>query len=559
MDSWNNWRKHSTMGELVLDNVVLRDMELDRINLSGVSCRNARIVGCSLKYADFISANLEGAVLRDNDFSGAKLVAVRLSHADLSGSVLNKTNLLTAVTDNIRLENIDFRGHDVSGLNLRNISLAGSSLEGQNLSRMDLSFSNLEGCNLQDANLTNAILTNARFARANFKNAKLKGAVLKDVDLRGVDLKNLDFQDTDFSSADLSDCDLRQVDLSGANLIKAVITGAKFWDIRTKGWQIAGVECQHIYWDKQGRERTHYRQGEFERIFAEPVTVKLHYPHRLTSNELATLPIFIEHLGAVHWGIILRLKSIEDVVGGSRVQFVVDEIGTHNPSELKLGLQAEADRIQLAQLSLRMTPKLSLQLREKIHSIREEFWPRLLELASDYENDQVRHLTVMFMDLKGFSQWTDDEMSAKLSLFRGLVKPVLNIWQANYPNMEGDSLRVTFKNTVDALSCACMIRGVLTEAGFELRIGVERGEVAVVYNEVTELSDLEGSAVSMAARMEAAAEPGEVLISHKVFHYTENKDNFRFIPRQVKLKKSIGDKRAGDVMSCYAVERIKSR
>jgi len=162
------------------------------------------------------------------------------------------------------------------------------------------------------------------------------------------------------------------------------------------------------------------------------------------------------------------------------------------------------------------------------------------------------------MDLKGFSKWRDDELSEKLSLFRGLVKPILNKWSGNHPNMEGDSLRVTFTNATAGLSCACMMRNVLTAAGYELRVGVELGEVSVIRNEVTEILDLEGVAVSMAARLEAAAEAGEVLVSHRVRHYAERSDLFTFIPKRVALKKSIGSFAQGEHIDCFAVEPIKN-
>jgi len=102
-----------------------------------------------------------------------------------------------------------------------------------------------------------------------------------------------------------------------------------------------------------------------------------------------------------------------------------------------------------------------------------------------------------------------------------------------------------------------MLRNVLTAAGFELRIGVELGEVAVVHNEVTDVLDLEGVAVSMAARLEAAAKPGEVLVSHKVRHYTARADLFKFIPRRVPLKKGIGMLEPGEFVECFAVVTIK--
>lgn len=556
--SWNQWRKNSSLTELNLDGIELTGIDLSHCDLSKVSLRYSTITQCSFKNADLILANMEGSLLCHNDFSHAKLIATNLRQCDLNGSILHKANMLTANTSQAKLENIDFRGHDMSGLMLRYSSLAGSNLQGQQLARVDLTNANLENTNLQDANLAGALLTNANLTNANLRHANLVGTVFKSCVLRGVDLRKMDLHKADFTKADLTDCDLREANFSKAKLNHADITGAKLWNINGSGWVLANVHCKYAYWDKSGKEKTVYRLHEFERIFAEAITIELRYPYRLADHELATLPIFIEHLAAVHWGTIVRLKSISDVAGGALVKFVVEEVGSHNPTALKKQLQAEAERIQLAQLMLRNNTHLHLQLKEKIAAIREEFWPRLLELAADHEKDQVRNLTILFMDLKGFSKWRDDELSEKLSLFRGLVKPVLKKWAAEHPNMEGDSLRVTFTNATAGLSCACMIRNVLSAAGFELRIGVELGEVAVVHNEVTDIPDLEGVAVSMAARMEAAAEAGEVLVSHRVRHYAERSDLFTFTPRRVPLKKSIGAIEQGEHIECFAVEATKN-
>jgi uncharacterized protein YjbI with pentapeptide repeats/class 3 adenylate cyclase len=557
-DSWNRWRKSRAVGDLNLDGVELIGIDLDGVDLSKVSMCKAKIENCSFQGADFISTNLDGASLKNNNFSHAKMIAARLNDADLSGSILFKANMLTALTRNVKLEHIDFKGHDISGLILKNISLVGSNLEGQQLARVDLSNSNLEEVNFQGADLSNTLMNGANLANANLCDATLSGASFKAANLNGVDLSGQDLSQTDFTGASLLNCDLREANLTKAKLIKANITGAKLWKINTAGWIISNIVCSYAYWDKESKDKTVYRNHEFERIFAESINIELRYPYRLADHELATLPIFIEHLAAVHWGIILRLKSITDVAGGALVLFVVEELGGHNPTQLKAQLQAEADRIQMAQLSLRTNSVLATQLKEKIGSIREEFWPRLLELAADHEKDQVRNLTIVFMDLKGFSKWKDDELSEKLSLFRGLVKPVLKKWSANYPNMEGDSLRVTFKNATAGLSCACMMRNVLSAAGFELRIGVELGEVSVIRNEITEILDLEGVAVSMAARLEAAAEVGEVLVSHKIRHYAERSDLFKFTPRRVPLKKGIGAIEQGEFIECFSVEATKN-
>ncbi len=556
--TWNLWRKLQAVGEINLDGIVLSGMNLDDYDLSKVSLRNAHITHCSFRGADLIQTNLQYSFLQQNDFSNAKLIAANLCNSDLSGSNLFRTNMLTAITRNARLENIDFRGHDISGLMLRDVSLAGSNLEGQQLARVDLSNSNLEGVNLQGADLTGTLFNNANLTNADVRGATLTGALFKGANLSGMDLNNLDLSKADFTGANLSHCDLRSANLSKAKLAGANITGARLWKLVTTGWGIANIQCNYAFWDKAGKEKTIYRPHEFERIFAEAITIELRYPYRLVDHELATLPIFIEHLAAVYWGTIIRLKSISDVAGGALVKFVVEEVGVHNPSELKVHLQAEAERIQLAQLMLRTNTQLHTQLKEKIGSIREEFWPRLLELAADHEKEQVRNLTILFMDLKGFSKWSEEELSEKLSLFRGLVKPILKKFTAGHPNMEGDSLRVTFTNATAGVSCACMIRNVLRAAGFELRIGMELGEVAVVHNEVTDIPDLEGVAVSMAARMEAAAEAGEVLVSHKIRHYAQRSDLFQFTSRRVPLKKAIGNIEQGDFIECFAVEAVKN-
>jgi uncharacterized protein YjbI with pentapeptide repeats/class 3 adenylate cyclase len=553
--SWNSWKKQSK-APINLDGVELSRLVLDRIDFSKVSLRGARLHGCRFVGADFTSANLEGASIQENNFTDAKLIAANLTKADLSGSVLRGANLLAVITNQTHLENIDFTGHDLSGFMLRGISLAGSNLQNQQLARVDLSNSNLQDVNFAGADLCCCLLNGANLQGARMQGARLLGITARNANFSGLDLSGMDLTRADFSGSNLTDCDFRAANLSKTNFAGADITGAKLWKLATAGWNIDGVQCHYAYWDRAGKDKTPYRKHEFERMFGDAITIELRYPYRLADHELATLPIFIEHLAAVHWGTILRLKSINDVAGGALVQFVVEEMGSHNPSQLKKDLQDEAERIQLAQLVLRSNTQLHLQLKEKIADIREEFWPRLLELAADHEKDQVRNLTVLFMDLKGFSKWSNEELSEKLSLFRGLVKPILTKWGATHPNMEGDSLRVTFRNATAGLSCACMIRGVLMAAGFELRIGMEMGEVLVVHNEVTDVDDLEGVAVSMAARLEAAAEPGEVLVSHRVRHYTERSRRFNFIPRQVPLKKGIGTKSPGDSVDCFAVEML---
>ena len=552
--AWNEWKAAATKEPRILDGIELSGLELNGIDFSGMSMQHSRITRCSLKNAKFISANLSHSDLRENNFSDAKFIAATLEGADLSDCKLAGASFLTALVRGAKLARIDFRGHDLRSLDLRDTSLVSCNLTGQAFGDMDLSDVDLSGADLRDADLRNT-----NFTRANLKNAKLRSARLQNANfhaanLEEVDLRGQNLAGTDFGSASLVNCDLREANFKDASLVSCDISGSRLWKIQMDGWDITDIKCSEAYWEKSDSIKIQYRNREFERIYAENPTIELRYPYRLMGTEMVTLPIFIEHLEATFWGIVLRLKSVEDVAGGTLVTLVIEERGKHSPSVLKEELQNEATKIQMAQLSLRRNTLLQGQLKEEVASIKEKFWPRLLELSAEYEREHVRNQTVVFMDLKGFSQWAEDELSDKLSLFRGLIKPILNKWQAGYPNMEGDSLRVTFRNASAGLACACTMRGVLTAAGFEVRVGVELGEVTVIHNEITDISDLEGTSISMAARLETAAAPGQVLATERVRHHADHKDLFEFTLVKARLGKSIGDKSAGDVIECYAVE-----
>lgn len=554
---WNRRRKTDPAFTPNMDKLELVDLDLSRFDFSDLSMQGVTINHCCLKSAKLISTDLRDADLRNNDFTGTSLIAARLESANLSGSKLHQSNLLTAAMRGSCLQNIDFRGHDLSSLDFRGSDLRGSNLEGQNFIGHDLSGANLADCILNNVDFTNANLNSANLSNSQFCGAKLKGANFRSANLSNVNLSGHDLSDINFEDARLNNCNLSDANFRNARLARSDITGCILGEIHTDGWDISQIRCEHAFWGKNRTEKTFYRLHEFERIYAENIIIKLDYPYRLTAGEITTLPILIEHLEATFWGAILRLKNIKDVPGGTLVELSVEESSKYQPSVLKNELQQEANRIHTAQLALRFNQKLKEDLKEEIARLKEIFWPRLLELASEHESEQIRNLTVLFMDLKGFSKWRDDELSEKLGLFRGLIKPILNKWRATYPNMEGDSLRATFRNATAGLACACMMRDVLTAAGFELRIGVELGEVSVVHNEVTDQSDLEGTAVSMAARLEATANTGAVLASEKVRHYTHHKGIFCFSPEKAKLIKSIGTKNAGDIIECYSVKLVK--
>lgn len=558
-ENWLRWKEAQGQNEIIIENVEFKD-----INFSSIDFSNVRLIGCYFDSCNFtnsnlISTNLSHSSFHACNFSEAKLIASNLSHAEFRKCDFARVNLLTAILNDTSIINSDLTELDLQSFNLIGITLDLCDLRKQNLAGKNLTNASLKRVDIRGANLDKTIFNGANLADSLLAGANIRDTQFKSCNLTGIDFAGVDLSRVNFEGAVLRGCDFRDTDLSGACLASADITNSSLFNTETIGWDIRDIRCDFAYWDRDSTVKTDYKPHEFERIYAESLIIELKYDFRLTANEIATLPILIDHLQACHWGVALRLKSVKDIAGGALVQLVVDEAGNYSLNDLEISLKEEASRIQKAQLALRADRKMQKRFKEAINGIKDQFWPRLLELAAEHEIDQVRNFCVIFIDLKGFTQWNEGIISEKLSLFRGLLKPVLERWKASYPNMEGDSLRATFRSAQAAVECACMIREVLMAAEFELRIGIDLGQVSIVHNEVTEQSDLEGSAVSMAARLESMADAGEIIVSEKVKHYAEQETSeLVFYPRKSRLTKAIGNRKAGDWLNIYHVQRKTS-
>jgi class 3 adenylate cyclase len=93
----------------------------------------------------------------------------------------------------------------------------------------------------------------------------------------------------------------------------------------------------------------------------------------------------------------------------------------------------------------------------------------------------------------------DDLVARTVERFRGWI--VKNT---------GDGARATFDGPARAVRCACGVRDGAQGLGLQLRAGIHTGEVEL------RGADVGGIAVHLAARIEALAKPGEVLVSRTV-------------------------------------------
>jgi class 3 adenylate cyclase len=129
------------------------------------------------------------------------------------------------------------------------------------------------------------------------------------------------------------------------------------------------------------------------------------------------------------------------------------------------------------------------------------------------EPDRVL-LTVMFTDIVGSTDRAVDLGDRRwrdlLDTHQMVVRRELARLRGNEVNTTGDGFLATFDGPARAIRCAISIREELRKLGIEIRVGLHTGECELLGD------DIGGVAVHIAARVEARAMPGEVLVSSTV-------------------------------------------
>jgi uncharacterized protein YjbI with pentapeptide repeats len=174
------------------------------------------------------------------------------------------------------------------------------------------------------------------------------------------------------NGANLDKSDLRSANLQFAILDDCSADRIKLWETQRAGWSLRGIRCERAYWDKDAEQPTAYSPGEFERLYAEFTSIEFFYQGGVSTFELSTLPAMLRHLAALHEGVNIRLKSIEETGGGAKISISVGDSDAETTEKIK----ADAMRVFQSQLALRDDQILRLRI-EKEYA--ESFSDRLVQ------------------------------------------------------------------------------------------------------------------------------------------------------------------------------------
>ncbi|MDP3901758.1 MAG: adenylate/guanylate cyclase domain-containing protein [bacterium] len=171
-------------------------------------------------------------------------------------------------------------------------------------------------------------------------------------------------------------------------------------------------------------------------------------------------------------------------------------------------------------------------------------------------NMQTKNLTVMFTDIKGFtdksSNKTRDELMILLDLHDKIVRPIFGKFGGKVIKTIGDAFLVIFESPTDAVLCGMQIQKSLRdydesnpEERLEVRVAINSGEVTI------KDKDVFGEAVNIAARIEGIAEENEIYFTEAVYLAMNKQEvpsaevgyrRLKGIPNEIKVYKVVNEK-----------------
>jgi adenylate cyclase len=136
--------------------------------------------------------------------------------------------------------------------------------------------------------------------------------------------------------------------------------------------------------------------------------------------------------------------------------------------------------------------------------------------------------TILSADVAGYSRLMEQDEPGtftRLKAYRDSVLEKIVSHRGRVVNTAGDSVLAEFSSVVNAVDCAVRIQRDIAERNadvapadrMQFRIGINLGDVMV------DGDDLFGAGVNIAARLQALADSGGVLVSGSVFEQVRNK------------------------------------
>lgn len=308
----------------------------------------------------------------------------------------------------------------------------------------------------------------------------------------------------------------------------------------------------------------HVSAGKYMTMFASAFLVFL----ILTFIALGAVYFFVFRVsGSITAPLLNLLDGVKKITNGDLSHQIMldlkDEIGKLSEAFdiMRLSLQEKISTIQEMNASLENTVKERTGTIEALMETMKKYVPnQLYEAFAHGERDSNisvhyrKKITVFFSDIVNFTATTEslesEDLSDLLNTYLNSMAQIANKWGGTIDKFVGDAVMVFFGDPVftsdedHALRAVRMaldmieemkhLRAAWLDKGIQkplhVRIGINTGYCTIGNFGSEDRMDytIIGGNVNMAARLETAAEPDTILISHETYSLVKNKINCEF-------------------------------
>jgi class 3 adenylate cyclase len=299
--------------------------------------------------------------------------------------------------------------------------------------------------------------------------------------------------------------------------------------------------------DVEEGEGTETEDGQYKKFH---LSVALQTP--LSEEELLNLPGIIKNVEKAFPGCRVSVLRLHNTSENAALTLSVVSPSNYDVKTLREEIKALTLKLRIVEQKLLTQLDVQESLERRISEYERYIASKSIEELKESGNwpGYTRsNLLMVFLDVAGFSTMSSDRRARTVELLRGVAGMLVRAQEGLYVNTWGDAIVVCFRDAKRGLECACLFVQQLGLLGIEARVGVAWGSVFVRANHLIGREDIEGDAVNLAARLEALAEPGEVLCSEEIRHLDGVwEDDFTFMVVQRTLKKAVGPMPAGSLV-----------
>ncbi|MBC8462483.1 MAG: pentapeptide repeat-containing protein [Deltaproteobacteria bacterium] len=214
------------------------------------------------------------------------------------GTRFSGSSICNSLFEDVSFDSVDFSGCEINESIFRNTTATQCDFSDSKFHDNKFNTPVFLDCKFNDASIFNSHFLLAIFDKSRFIGADLGGSVFIDCHLRK----------TNFTNARLSNSVLNWADFSNS-----ILTGVSLYGSAHTDWCIEGVECQHVFWDKAGKERFppdyDFEEGEFSMQYRPYSEFSYTFKEGITPVDLMLATHIVDQINAADTGFKIRIDN----------------------------------------------------------------------------------------------------------------------------------------------------------------------------------------------------------------------------------------------------------